>query len=360
MNFLFNAPFNSVSFGQVSTAIARELFRREAECCIYPMNGNADFNCQALQQEFVAWFGERVRAFQLSHSRDDPSIKLWHLNGGTESLSRNQHLFSFYELDDPTDTELNVAKNNNSLIFSSKYAIEAFESKGAENCKHVPLGFDADNFENTEKEYFDDDRIVFNLAGKFEHRKRHAKILRAWAKKYGDNNSYHLQCAVYNPFMSAKDNNALVSNALEGVKYSNITFLGEMDTNKEYNDYLNSANIIIGMSGGEGWGLPEFQSVALGKHAVIMDAHGYKEWANEKNSVLVKPAGKTDAYDGMFFKQGGLFSQGQIFDFDEDDFLSACEEALVRARDNKVNGEGLKLQKEFSYKKMVDSLLELL
>ncbi len=55
-----------------------------------------------------------------------------------------------------------------------------------------------------------------------------------------------------------------------------------MQKNSLYNDYLNSANIILGMSGGEGWGLPEFQSVALGKHAVILNATGYKDWATEK------------------------------------------------------------------------------
>jgi len=48
------------------------------------------------------------------------------------------------------------------------------------------------------------------------------------------------------------------------------------------------------MSGGEGWGLPEFQSVALGKHGVILNSSGYQDWANEKNTVMVQPNGKED------------------------------------------------------------------
>ena len=51
-----------------------------------------------------------------------------------------------------------------------------------------------------------------------------------------------------------------------------------MPTNTAYNDYLNSGDIIIGMSGGEGWGLPEFHSVALGKYGIILNAHAYKEF----------------------------------------------------------------------------------
>jgi hypothetical protein len=52
-----------------------------------------------------------------------------------------------------------------------------------------------------------------------------------------------------------------------------------MNENSIYNEFLNSADIILGMSGGEGFGLPEFQSIALGKHAVLLNAHAYKTWA---------------------------------------------------------------------------------
>ena len=67
----------------------------------------------------------------------------------------------------------------------------------------IPLAFDNYNFKRIEK-YFDDDRITFNLCGKFEHRKRHEKIIKAWVSKYGNNPKYNLQCAIYNPFMDEK------------------------------------------------------------------------------------------------------------------------------------------------------------
>ena len=49
----------------------------------------------------------------------------------------------------------------------------------------------------------------------------------------------------------------------KGKEYFNINFLGMMQKNSLYNDFLNSGNIVLGMSGAEGWGLPEFQSVVL-------------------------------------------------------------------------------------------------
>jgi hypothetical protein len=132
-----------------------------------------------------------------------------------------------------------------------------------------------------------------------------------------------------------------------------------MQKNSMYNDFLNSGNIILGMSGGEGWGLPEFQSVAIGKHAVILNAHGYKSWSNSENSTLVEPNGKTEAYDNMFFHRGQSFNQGNIFTFDENDFISACEKAVEKVSKNKINEAGLKLQEEFNSSKFAESVLNI-
>jgi hypothetical protein len=131
-----------------------------------------------------------------------------------------------------------------------------------------------------------------------------------------------------------------------------------MQKNSLYNDYLNSSNIILGLSGGEGWGLPEFQSVALGKHSVILNATGYKDWANEENSVMVQPNGKRDVYDGVFFHKGQQFNQGNTFTFDDDEFIEGCEKAIERYKSNPVNEEGIKLQEKFTYKNTVDKIIE--
>jgi hypothetical protein len=114
------------------------------------------------------------------------------------------------------------------------------------------------------------------------------------------------------------------------------------------------------MSGGEGWGLPEFHSVGLGKHSVILNASGYKEWATTENSVLVNPSGKIEAYDGIFFKKGEPFNQGLIYDFNEDDFISGCEEAIKRHQKSRVNKEGLKIKETFTVEKTLNQLLKII
>ena len=356
MDFAFNVPINSVSFGQVSTCLLREAYRRKLDFPIFPIGSGVDLSSQEDDEGFFDWEKRNYASSERKHSRSSPTFKLWHLKDSLSSMSERQLLLSFYELDSPTQAEINILKNQAKVLVSSNFTKEVFESHGVDNVFSVPLGFDKHNFSTTDKTYAPEGRVTFTLCGKFEKRKHHAKILKAWAKKYGNNKDYFLNCALYNHFLSPEQNNAQIAQALENEKYFNINFVGYMDKNELYNDFLNAGDIVIGMSGGEGWGLPEFHSVGLGKHAVILNANAYKEWASTRNSVMVEPSGKIPAADGHFFHQGGLFNQGEIYDWKEDDFLSACEVAISRVQSNKVNRNGLELQEEFTIEKSFDAI----
>ena len=184
--------------------------------------------------------------------------------------------------------------------------------------------------------------------GKFEKRKHTAKIFATlWAQKYGNNYNYQLSCCITNPFMKPEQLNALISQALEGKKYGNINFLPFLQTNSEVNEFLNAVDIDLGgLSGAEGWNLPSFNATALGKWSIVLNATSHKDWANDKNSILVEPSGKIPCYDGQFFHQGQPFNQGNIYDFNDEDVLAKTEEAEKICKTE--NTEGLKLQNDFS------------
>jgi glycosyltransferase involved in cell wall biosynthesis len=358
MSFTLNVPINPVSFGQISTVLVRELYNRKINPNISPIGNSVDLSTQEyVDQNFSDWIKTNAENFLSKYSRKDTCFKIWHLNGSTECIGDKRILLSFYELDSPTAEEVNIVKNQDLVIFTSKYTIDIFKQYGCNNLKYIPLAFDKYNFSQKNKQYFND-RITFNLTGKLEKRKNHKKIIQAWLKKFGNNPKYSLQCSLYNPFIKQQDQQILINSILEGKSYFNISFLNFMNKNSIYNDYLNSGDIILGMSGGEGWGLPEFHSVAIGKHAVILNAHSYKDWASESNSILVNPNGKIEAYDNLFFHKGQKFNQGNIFTFDDDEFISACEKACDKVTNDRVNHEGLKLQNQFSTEKFADRVLE--
>jgi hypothetical protein len=147
---------------------------------------------------------------------------------------------------------------------------------------------------------------------------------------------------------------------LGGQKYWNINFLPHLPENEQYNEVLNNTDIVLAMSGGEGWGLPEFQTVAMGKHCVGLNAHAYKDWMTPENTTLVNPTGKIPAYDNIFFKEGALFNQGSIFDWNEDSFVSAMELAESNFIKSPINTEGLKLKEKFTYSNFTNKIISIL
>lgn len=359
MSVSLHLPLNSTSLGQVSLSILRELYSRGTDVLLFPIGG-VDINTQNKNDGFFNWLKDSISRANSSHNKNNPIFKLWHLNGSLESFSKEQVLLSFYELDSPTKTELNIVKNNNRVLLSSRYAISCFNNLGCDNLDFVPLAFDSEHFSKLQRPQERTD-IHFGLAGKLEpQRKRHLKTISAWAKKYGNRPGYFLNCAVYNHFLDPNVQSQILNQALNGQRYWNINFLPYLPTNLAYNQFINNNDIILAMSGGEGWGLPEFQSVALGKHCVGLNAHAYKDWMNEDNSILVNPSGKIPAYDNLFFVQGQEYNQGSIFDWNDEDFISALETSENNFRKNPENTEGLKLQTEFTYSKMTDSILNTL
>ena len=352
-----NLVINPLSFGQVSLGILRELYKRNEDVRLTLTANQFDLSSEEQDEGFELWLKKSINDFTSEHSRDDKIFKLWHLNGALESFSKEQVLLSFYELDEPTREEINAVKNNTKVLFSNNETIKLFKGLGCENVGHLPLAYDNHNFHETPVDY-NDDRVVFTLLGKFEKRKNHAKVIKSWLKRFGNDKKYALHCALWNPFFSAEQNNQSIADILDGNKYFNVVFSGFMKKNKQYNEFLNSAHVVLGMSGGEGWGLPEFHSVGLGKHAVILDCSGYLEWANDSNSVLVPPSGKTPIYDDLFFLKGAPWNQGQCYTFNEHAFIASCEEAIKRVEKNRVNEEGKKLKEKFTYSNMVDSIIK--
>ena len=195
--------------------------------------------------------------------------------------------------------------------------------------------------------------------GKFEKRKHTAKLIKLWAKKYGNNYKYQLSCCISNPFLKPEHLNQLISESLGGKRYGNINFIPYLKTNSEVNDYLNSIQIdLSGMSGAEGWNLPAFNSTALGKWSIVLNASSHKDWATADNSILVQPNGKEPAADGVFFSSGGPFNQGNIYTFDSDEVIDCMEKAENICE--KENEEGKKLQKSFTYSKTLDKIIDVI
>lgn len=356
MQLIVEAPINPLSFGNVTYNLLRQLWRKGVDVIWYPLGGNANFQSfNNIDKDFSQWLQASANNANKKIKKDIPCFKLWHLNGSQSRIGAKQFLYSFYELDQPTQEEINLAKFQDKVWFSSNHAANLFKNEGVD-AGVIPVGFDED-FHKTNKQYLNPDVVHFGLMGKFEKRKHTEKIIKLWLAKYGNNNKYQLSVLVTNPFFKEEENKAILANCLEGKRYTNINFLPHLKSNTEVNDLLNAIDIdLTGLSGAEGWNLPAFNATCLGKWSIVLNATSHKDWATNVNSILVEPNGKEECYDGKFFNKGQPFNQGNIYTWDSDNVAECMDLAVSKKGQN--NTEGEKLKEEFSYSRSVDRLLK--
>jgi len=354
--FSLQIPINSTSLGQVAIVLLRGIYKKG----LYPnlfLIGNVDLNTQEEDSNFSSWVQQCVNKAYKEHSRSTPSLKLWHIQESMSRLSEKQALFTFHELDELTESEVNTLNQQSLVITPSSFSKDLMQESGVKEVLQMNLPFDNFSFKKLDKVFFNDGRVNWILGGKLEQlRKRHTKVIQTWIKKYGGNMKHHLNLAIHNPFLTPEEQNKAYHDIVQGQRVPNIQFLGYIAKNLLYNDFLNSADVVIGM-GNESWGLPEFQATAMGAHAIIGNYAGHKDWANTNNAVLVDPSEKIRAVGDKFFREGGIFNQGNLYDFGEEQFLAACNTVVKRVEINKTNTAGLKLQ-EFTVDKFTDGILE--
>lgn len=354
--FSINVPIGSVSFGQTAVAILREIHKRGITAPVFPIGGQVDLSTQKPDPAFQQWLNGCISSSQQRHSRKSPVVRLWHINDSIQSLSdRGNDLITFFELDSLTPTEVNVLRQQRRVYVTSTFTQSIFKQFGID-AVYLPLGFDSFNFSVMSTRPRAVGATSFLLAGKLEMRKGHLQVLKSWAARYGNKKEYRLNCAISNPFMRPEDQNAMIGRALDGKQYWNINFIPWSASNTEYNQVLQSSDIILCCSGGEGRDLPCFHATAMGAWPIAMRAHAYLDYLNDENAVLINPNGKTPARDGMFFQgEGSQFNVGNWFTFDTNDFYTACDEAERRVKSLGINQKGLELQRH-SFKDTVDIL----
>jgi hypothetical protein len=357
MKLIIEAPLNNLSFGNVSVNLLREFYKQGDDVALFE-KGNSDLSAfDKLDDDFKNWINNCTQFRINKLSKDIPTLNLWHIPDSHKRISKNQFLFTFHETDSITFEEKKLVDLQDGVFLTNQESIDSLKRLGCKNVHRTNLGFDPD-FKVIEVDK-PDNKIHFTLFGKYEKRKHTQEIIKAWLKKYGNDNRYMLTCCITNPFLNSEDMVKIINSILDFKHYKNINFLPHLATNTEMNHALNASDIdLTGMSGAEGWNLPAFNATALGKWSIVYNHTGHKSWANSKNCILLEAPEKEECYDGVFFKRGAISSQGNIYSFYEDQAIEAMEYAIKKA--GSINEEGLKLQQDFTYEKTVKDIKEIM
>ena len=366
-NFSLHVPINSTSLGQVSTNVLYELFSRKLEPNIFPIGG-VDFSSyeDILPEEFAVWLQHCIRKSLSDFKRNEPSLRIWHINGSHESVSKYPFLYFFHELDQLTATEKNILNSYEKIASPCSFTEGVCNEYGANGCKTINLSYNSLAFKKIDVKKYENNEIVIALAGKFEKRKHTASVIKLLKNKFGNNKKFKIHLHIFNPFFHQDPQKAMEINKMkvlescDGEIPFNFVMMPYFRKLTELNQAYNMADIVVDGSGGESWSLPSFHMAGLGKQCVVNFNSGIKEWATDDNSIKIMPNGKISSADGLFFKEGAPFNCGNIYDLDLDSMSNGLDIALKNVTDGKVNEGGEQLSSKFTDSKFCDELLELI
>lgn len=366
MNLNCELIYNSLSFGNVSLGITYELYKRGIAPNIFPISGQVDLSAfDRLDDDFKLYLQSCFNKAPKNFKKTLPSFRLWHINGSWSKISEPSALLTFFELDSLTEAEVNIINSYNKVFVTNTYHKKVFEECGVQ-CPviFIPLGFDSIHTKKFNKAYYTDGSITFSLFGKMENcRKRTGKVIKSWIKRFGckpvgEKVKYRLHLHVNNPFFTPEEMNKAFGDVFDNQPPPiNVQIYPLVKTQTELVDAYNATNVIIDM-GNEALSLPSLNAAGIGKHMIAHNCMALADWAPKAGATMVNSNSKIIAEDGRFFIKGHPFNQGNVYDFDENEFISACEEAIKKVELNSFNEQGLYLQKEYSFEKGVDIILE--
>ncbi len=355
MRFNLEVPINPLSLGQIGFGILLDLFKRGINPNIFPI-GPVQLNSFNIPPQFENWLKENISNSLERYKKSDTTITLWHINGSHKRLSDKTILWTAHETDQLTETEKNILLMYDQVLVTSSYSKNVFQESGvnADVCFNF---FDKHHFHKVEREYKGfEDVTTYSLIGKMEKRKLTIPIILAWAKCFGGSHKHRLNCSIHNHFMKPEQQQQMIENNFGGQVPFNINILPFTEKNSKFNEVMNAADVdLSGLSGAEGWNLPHFNMLCLGKQAISLDEHAHRDYTGESGAKLVSPLRKQEIYDGMFFKKGDKFNQGNMFTWREDEVIKSILEIDKVAKERNTDGE--KLKDKFTVEFTVDKLL---
>lgn len=357
----FEGVTNPLSFGFLTVGLQKEFWKRKIDFNYFPIGGNVDWSCfDKIDEEFRNYINNSAQNAIKKFSINDGSFKLWHINSSWHKLSKkNNYLLTFVEVDQLTDEEICILNSFDKVFVTSTFSQTVFTDYGVK-CPviYTPMGIDQEIFYNTNKPRPFKDIIVWSIFGKAEARKSHLQTIQAWLSKFANNSRHKLHLFISNPFLKPEQFNQFLAQVFNGQpKPFNVDIFPYLPTNSQLNECYNTTDIVIDMSGGESISLPSLTCLSIGKIGIIHHNSGMRDWANDKNAILVKPSGKKSCFDGVFFGPG-KFNQGNFYQYKTEDLLNAFDIAIKQFEANPINEEGKKLTESYSFKVGADIILK--
>lgn len=298
MDISIVAPINQLGYGICSLNILKAL-SRENKVGLYPLGEiqAAPSYHKTIQQSLDNYW---------SLNPTSPCLRIWHQHDMTMWFGRGLHVgYPIFELNKFTPVELNQLTIPHVLTVASGWAADILIKNGlsAKRIRVAPLGVDNSVFYPVET--INDGVTRFLSIGKWEIRKGHDVLSKAFKAAFGDDPSVELIMNCSNPFLN-KEQTAQWERLYSA---PNIRIIKQRLTSQtEVARLMNSVDCGVFPARAEGWNLEALEMLACGKQVIATDYAGHTEFLNKENALLIKVDNLEDSYDGIWFKGQGQWA----------------------------------------------------
>ena len=299
-------PINSLGYGVAGLNILKSLSRTTSVSCF--LIGNPELSTQEdanIVQEALS----RKETFDYNA----PCVKIWHETNMAERIGKGPLFgFPFFEITKFDDKRIHHLKSTDSIIVASQWAASVVNDniKFAVPVHVCPLGVDRTIF--NENGNAPTDECIFLNCGKWEIRKGHDVLLRAFKAAFPSEEDVRLCMLPTNPFLSPKEKSEWE------VFYRSdprVNIIDRVGSHTEVASIMKQSTCGVFPSRAEGWNLELLEMMSCGKPVITTNYSAHTEFCTQDNARLIEIDSMEDAYDGKWFNGEVFIAYGKSLGF---------------------------------------------
>lgn len=344
------APINQLGYGVCGLNVVKELCK-VADVALWPIG---EIQCTNMDDFEIC--KNAANNMNKSGFEDAPVLKIWHQHDMRmpEGLTGKKIGFPIFELDTFTEQEVAELSTVDHLIVCSEWAKTIVQQNGITVPTNVaPLGVDLDIFVPTKADQ-DRSKTIFFNCGKWEVRKGHDVLIKAW-DRMDQNDNIELWMMCQNPFNSPAEEDYW----RRLYDRTNVKIIPRVKTQQDVYNIMAEVDCGVFPSRAEGWNLELLELMACGKHVITTDYSAHTEFCNKDNASLVTINGLETAYDDKWFHGHGNWA---LIGDEEINELSALmfffHKKNAGSDEVLVNEAGIKTSQQFTWKNTAERILE--
>lgn len=346
-NININCPINGTGYGITSLNITKEIYKKNIGLSLFPIGQGIEVNSEE-DKKIVKQLIDNSNTFNYN----SPCLKIWHQYDLASKIGNGHYyVFPFFEVDKITDRELHHLNYADFIFVASNWGKEILLTNGVrKNIFVSPLGVDHSIFNIPIKIRVEQPTYRFFHIGKWEHRKSHDFLIKAFNEAFEVNDNVELCMLPYNPFLNEQENAYWFNLVGQSKLKDKIKIYGRLNTQYELANFIFQCDCGVFLSRAEGWNNEIIESMAMDKPIIATNYSAHTEYLTKENSYMVDVNEIEPANDGKWFHGFGNWAKlGQRQ-------LEQTVEYMRYVYKNNINNnsEGLKTAKFYSWSRTAD------